>query len=135
MARIRHIAIATKDPDATAAFYREVFGLRLVRESKGKGYSGYILSDGSINFAILRFDTDQAAGAEFGTAFAGLHHIGFHVDDLAAAASKITAHEGRARRDIDAGIGIPNADFKYTGPDGVMFDVSQRGWAWDGLDD
>ncbi len=133
MARIRHIAIATKDPDATAAFYREVFGLRLVRESKGKGYSGYILSDGAINLAILRFDTYEAAGREFGAAYAGLHHIGFHVDDLAAAGRRIAAHEGRARKDIDAGIGIPKADFKYTGPDGVMYDVSQGGW--DGLDD
>ena len=133
MARIRHIAIATNDPDATAAFYRQALGLRLVRESKGKGYSGYILSDGAINLAILQFDTAQAAGAELGTAFAGLHHIGFHVDDLADTARKITAHEGRARSDIDAGIGIPHADFKYAGPDGVMYDVSQRGW--DGLDD
>ena len=32
MARLRHIAIATKDPAKTAAFYQKVFGLKFVKQ-------------------------------------------------------------------------------------------------------
>jgi catechol 2,3-dioxygenase-like lactoylglutathione lyase family enzyme len=31
MARIKHIAIRTPDPEKTAAFYKDVFGLKEVR--------------------------------------------------------------------------------------------------------
>ena len=30
MAKIKHIALATQDPDKTAAFFKEVFGLQEV---------------------------------------------------------------------------------------------------------
>jgi catechol 2,3-dioxygenase-like lactoylglutathione lyase family enzyme len=50
MARIKHIAIRTPDPEKTAAFYKEVFGLQEV----GQAGRGYYLSDGHINLAILK---------------------------------------------------------------------------------
>ena len=49
MARIKHIAIRTPDPEKTAAFYKEVFGLKEV----GQARAGFYLSDGYINLAIL----------------------------------------------------------------------------------
>jgi catechol 2,3-dioxygenase-like lactoylglutathione lyase family enzyme len=33
MARIKHIALTTKDPEKVAAFYKEVFGLQEIRRS------------------------------------------------------------------------------------------------------
>ena len=50
MARIKHIAIRTPDPEKTAAFYKEVFGL----EEVGLARAGVYLSDGYINLAILK---------------------------------------------------------------------------------
>ena len=50
MAKIRHVAISTEDPEKTAAWYKEVFGLVEV----GKSPNGVYLSDGEINFAVLR---------------------------------------------------------------------------------
>ena len=32
MAKIKHIAVATQDPEKTAQFYKEVFGMRGDRE-------------------------------------------------------------------------------------------------------
>ena len=40
MARIKHIAIRTTDPEKTSAFYQEVFGLKKV----GLGLNGIYLS-------------------------------------------------------------------------------------------
>ena len=50
MAKIKHIAIRTPDPEKTAAFYKSAFDL----EEVGKAGSGVYLSDGYINLAILR---------------------------------------------------------------------------------
>ena len=40
MARIRHIALTTKDPAKTAHFYKEAFGLKEVRRSPNGAVSG-----------------------------------------------------------------------------------------------
>ena len=54
MARIRHIAIQTQDEEATKNFYVENFGLEVVRKLESARTSGYFLTDGHINLAILR---------------------------------------------------------------------------------
>jgi catechol 2,3-dioxygenase-like lactoylglutathione lyase family enzyme len=58
MARIKHIAIRTTDPEKTAAFYQEVFGLKKV----GLGLNGIFLSDGYINLAILKYCPERERG-------------------------------------------------------------------------
>jgi catechol 2,3-dioxygenase-like lactoylglutathione lyase family enzyme len=132
MAKLRHLAIATEDPDRTAQFYIDVFEFKKLREAKGVWGHGHILSDGNINLAILKFVTDAAAGAEKGMGFRGLHHIGFEVDDVDGAAKRVEAAGANARADIDEALGIPHdgpikGEFKYEGPDGVVFDLSQPG--------
>jgi catechol 2,3-dioxygenase-like lactoylglutathione lyase family enzyme len=80
MAKIKHIAIATQDPEKTANFYKDVFGLEEVGKVSGENAEGYYLSDGNVNIAILRFKNETVAGEEFGTGYSGIHHIGFQVD-------------------------------------------------------
>jgi glyoxylase I family protein len=132
MAKLRHLAIATEDPDRTAQFYVDVFEFKRVRTAKGQWGFGHILSDGHINLAILKFVTDEAAGVEKGAGYRGLHHIGFEVDDVTGTADRVEHAGARARNDIDAALGIPHdgpikGEFKYEGPDGVVFDLSQPG--------
>src|SRR5712691_10603297 len=43
MAKIRHLAIKTKNPERLAAFYEEVFGLKRIRSEKG---GAIYMSDG-----------------------------------------------------------------------------------------
>ena len=81
MPQIKHIAIATNDAEKTAKFYSEVFGLRQVAELKSDNANGYMLSDGSVNMAILDFQNDAVAG-ERGKDWEGIHHIGFEVESL-----------------------------------------------------
>ena len=89
MAKIKHIAIATQDPDKTAKFYKEVFDLQEVGKVNGENAEGYYLSDGNVNLAILRFKSEVVAGSEFGTGYSGIHHIGFQVEDAATTDSKL----------------------------------------------
>ena len=64
MARIRHIAIATRDLDGTKKFYIEGLGLKEVGKINTPTSEGCYLSDGHINFAILKFKYDEPAKTE-----------------------------------------------------------------------
>lgn len=135
MAQIKHIAIATQDADATARFYTEVFGLREIAKLDSANASGYYLSDGNINLAILDFKNDQVAGPEYGQSYSGIHHIGFEVESLEQIAEKLQAAGSATRDEINQalGVGTPgmrhaNVEVKYSGPNGEILDVSETGW-------
>ena len=135
MAKIKHIAISTQDVEGTARFYKEVFGLTEVGKVESPGASGYYLSDGDINLAILNFKNDTVAGAERGKAWSGIHHIGFQVESLDEIAERLRAAGSAPRDDVNQALGVGqgrrhggNVEVKYAGPDGVMVDVSETGW-------
>ena len=136
MAKLKHIAIASQDPKKTAEFYRSIFGLKQVGNVEGDNAEGVYLSDGDINIAILKFKNETLAGEEFGMEYSGLHHIGFQVDDLSEADARMQAAEVQPHSEINTirrsemgnGHGGRNVALNYSGPDGVMIDISQIGW-------
>ena len=135
MARIKHIAITTQDVEGTTQFYVDVMGLKKVGEVSSPNATGYYLSDGNINVAILNFTNEGAAGKEFGTGYSGIHHIGFEVDDLKEMQSRLVAAGSAPRDDINQALnlnmGTPrhaNVEVKYRAPDNVIIDISETGW-------
>ena len=135
MPQLRHIAISTQDPDAAAKFFTSVFDMTVVGTIDNDNASGCYVSDGHINFALLRYKTDGAAGGEYGKGYSGLHHLGFHVEDIEAAAKRFAAAGYEPRQDINDAQGLDgsapksgHAEYKYAGPDGVIVDISQGGW-------
>jgi len=132
MARIRHIALTTKDPAKTALFYKEAFGLKEVRRSPN---GAVFLTDGHINLAVLNLkDNHSADVGAHGENFEGIHHFGFEVDDLddatrvlkKAEATQLT-HKDSVDQTMAAG-GHANFEMKWSGPDGVVIDISHTGW-------
>lgn len=133
MAKLRHIAVATDDPDATAQFYMDAFGLEWVRKAQGDYGYGHILTDGTINVAVLRFTNPDAMGVEKGASFVGLHHIGIEVDDIDAAIGRVKAAGAFERTDMNQALGITHpevvpGELKFEGPDGVVFDLGRPGF-------
>ena len=135
MSKIKHIALSTQDPDGTARFYVDVFGMKQIGKIDSPAVRGYFLSDGEINFAILNFKSDAAAGVERGKEFSGIHHIGFQVESLEAIAERLAAAGSERRDDVNEALGVgrteqryANVEVKYRGPDDVMVDVSETGW-------
>ena len=134
MAKIRHIALTTKDPVKVADFYKEVFGMEEVRRSPG----GVFLSDGYLNMAILHFKTEKDADVgPNGPNFSGIHHIGFLAEGLDKYADKLEKAGGKRLSDTvkphTGGLfGHPTefsfAEVKFSGPDGVILDMSESGW-------
>ena len=130
MAKIRHIAITTENPPEVAAFYQQAFEMQEIVRNDHQ----VLLSDGYINLTILKCKTKEDAdlGAN-GPNFSGIHHIGFQVDDLdqtsrsleAAKGSLLTARERVGEPSQPTG----RAESKWAGPDGVVIDISEPGWA------
>jgi catechol 2,3-dioxygenase-like lactoylglutathione lyase family enzyme len=131
MVRIKHIAIRTQDPEKTAAFYKDVFGLKEV----GQARTGYYLSDGYINLAILK-SKDEGSGdnPREVPGYAGIHHLGFMVDDVDDICAKLDAAGATpmtSRTDTrHASASGPRSyyEIKYVGPDGQEMDVTETGW-------
>src|SRR2546425_5739827 len=131
MARIKHIAIRTPDPEKPAAFYKEVFGLKEV----GQARAGCYLSDGYINLAILKSkDEDTGESPRDEAEYAGVHHFGFMVDDVDETCRKLEAAGAKAMtsrtdtRDTGASGARSYYEIKFRGPDNQEVDVTETGW-------
>jgi catechol 2,3-dioxygenase-like lactoylglutathione lyase family enzyme len=130
MARIRHIAIATRDLEGTKKFYIEGLGLKEVGKINTPTSEGCYLSDGHVNFAILKFKYDEPAKTEGTLRYTGIHHFGLEVEDMEEARAQIEkagavyrpypGTEEMAKRG--------NVEVKFSGPDGVTIDLSEHGW-------
>lgn len=121
-ARLRHFAICVSDLEASAQFYEKTFGLKRVGEETLELGSGIYLSDGVVNLALLK----GAPGSPM-DGYIGSHHFGFIVDDADAVGKKIEENGGR----FFFTLGDPekaNFEEKYQDPDGIVFDISSKGW-------
>jgi lactoylglutathione lyase len=122
MAKLRHLAIAVKDPEKAAKFFEDAFGMTRA----GNAMRGVYMSDGVINVALLNFGDEPVPGFDKG--YEGLIHFGMWVDDTDVADKRIreaggTYLTGRFESD-------PNVfyEVKYKTPEGFVFDVSANGW-------
>lgn len=125
MARLRHFAICVRDLEASAAFYEKTFGLKRVGEEILDLGAGLYLSDGVVNLALLKLNPGSPGSGKEG--FVGSHHFGFIVDDTEEMGRKIEENGGS----FFFTLGDPeksNFEMKYKDPDGIVFDISGKGW-------
>ncbi len=130
MPRIRHIAIGTQDPEATARFYIEGLGLKQVGKLNSATAEGYYLSDGHVNLAILKFKHEEPAITEGAPKYTGVHHFGLEVEDMKKARARFEK-AGAVHRPYPGTAEMEkrgNVEVKFSGPDGVTIDLSEHGW-------
>jgi len=128
MAKLRHIAVVVKDLERAAAFYEKVFDLKRVGEEHLEMGSGIYLSDGVINLALLKYKGEAGSGLKDAASFVGAHHFGFMVDDLEAAKQRVEQAGGKFFFTLGKSKDEANFEVKYKDPDGVIFDLSEKGW-------
>jgi methylmalonyl-CoA/ethylmalonyl-CoA epimerase len=131
MAKLKHIAIATRDVEGTAKFYNEVLGLKIVGRDDVGHTAAVFLTDGDVNVTLLYFRTDEAALHQEGLRFVGLHHVGFVMNDKAEYDAVLRKLQDRNALFLQGGpVDGPGTYFevKSKDPNGITFDVSMEGW-------
>jgi len=132
MPKIRHIALATLDPEKTAAFFKEGFGFAEIQRfgdftggTPGKSYGMY-LSDGTLCLAIIRFGWSQAGKP---LDFVGVHHFGIQVENLEEYTARIEALGAEFLNKRPAGQEATFYEAKFLTPDRVLMDIAEEPWA------
>jgi lactoylglutathione lyase len=124
MAKLRHIAIAVKDPEKAARFFEQAFGMTRA----GSAMRGVYMTDGVINVALLNFGEEPVPGFESQEGYEGLIHFGMWVDSVEETDQKVKVAGGSymtGRKETN-----PNVfyEVKYKTPEGIVFDVTENGW-------
>ena len=128
MARLRHIAVCVKDLEKAAKFYENVFELKQVGREDIEIGSAIYMSDGVINLALLNFASTKGNDLKDPKNAVGANHFGFQVDDLAETQRRIEAAGGTFFFDLGESKDKVNFERKFKDPDGIIFDISERGW-------
>lgn len=106
--RIRHIALNVQDREATADYYKKIFGL----EEKYRGPNGTIyLSDGFVGIALIS-RAEQPWG---------INHFGFQVDDVQGI---VEAADTKAESNVFGAV----AESWIRDPEGNRVDIAEHGW-------
>jgi predicted enzyme related to lactoylglutathione lyase len=127
-AKLRHFAVVVKDLQKSATFYESVFGLQRVGEETLDFASAVYLSDGVVNLALLNYKGERGSGLSDAKNFVGPHHFGFQVDDLAEVQKRIEDAGGKFFFDLGNDAEKENFERKFKDPDGIIFDISKKGW-------
>jgi methylmalonyl-CoA/ethylmalonyl-CoA epimerase len=113
MPKIRHVAIASSDPEKLSEFYKTAFGMERVHGMGGAIY----LSDGSINLALNRVYIGREAG---------IYHFGVEVENIEELKEKLK--EAGASSEVQKRPRNREAEFRVFDPDGNAIDLSVHGW-------
>ena len=89
MSRIVHLALKVDDLEKTSEFYEKVFGFKEVETSKVRDHISRHLTDGSIDLALIKYDSEESAESLALGQGPCIHHFGIEVDDLKEAAAEL----------------------------------------------
>jgi len=131
LTEIDHVAIAVRDLEAAIAYYAEAFGAevhhREIVDSDGVEEALIKVADSYIQLtAATRPDSPVAKSIE--KRGEGLHHIGYRVDDCAAAVAALSA-SGREVLDEEPVDGPRDSKIAFLHPDtsfGVLVQLVER---------
>src|SRR5262245_28536329 len=122
--KLRHIAISVRDPEKTAKFFEEAFGMTRA----GNAQRGVYMTDGVFNVALLNFGDEKIDGFEDRPGVQGLIHFGTWVDSVDELDTKITAAGGKYGTGCNGAGPDVNYEVRDATPEGFIFDVTESGW-------
>ena len=132
MAFLRHLALRTKDMEASRRFY-ETIGFAFVGY---RGRGGLDLSDGTLNMTILQYNGEERAPFEEGTEFI---HFGIIVEDLVSIYNTLRdggfelLMDNVKKGDEISADKAPERSFKVADPDGNVVDITCATDEWRGV--
>jgi lactoylglutathione lyase len=121
MARIVHLAIKVDNLDDATKFYEDVFGFKQLKTGRNGAHISRHLTDGTIDLALMVYDSEDSPEAQLAGPGPRLHHWGVEVDDQAGYAEKIKAAGGTILSKPGTGA------LKFRAPDGTIAEVVATG--------
>ena len=121
MNRSVHIALKVDDLEQATRFYTEVFGFREVKTARNRQHISRHMTDGHIDFTLMKYDSEDAHEAQLSGPGPRIHHWGVTVDDQEAAAEKIRQYGGEILCAKGEGA------LKFRAPDGTIAEVVKAG--------
>ncbi len=128
---VDHIAVVVEDLDEAIAEHRDTFGVLVDHreEFHDEGYEVAFLTVGGSTIQLISPTSDDSEYTEFlAEGGPGLHHIGYQVDDCAAALAALTG-SGRELIDEEPVDGPRGSKVAFVHPDatfGVLVQLVQR---------
>ena len=82
--RISHIALKVADLDATADFYKDVFGFNEIARHRDGDHVSLHLTDGHLDLALVKYDSEESVIGKAAGSEPCIHHFGIDVADVDA---------------------------------------------------
>lgn len=92
MSRIVHIALKVEDLEKTSKFYESVFGFRQIGTQKVRDHTSRHLTDGAIDFTLIKYDVEDSAESLAAGSGPCIHHFAIEVDDMDKYVAEIKRH-------------------------------------------
>ena len=119
--RIVHLAVKVQDLDVATKFYEQVFGFKQIKTEYKRQHTSRHLTDGHIDFTLVRYDNEDHEEALLSGEGPRLHHWGVTVDDQELTAEKIKALGGEIISPPGSGA------LKFRAPDGTLAEIVKEG--------
>lgn len=116
MARIRHLAIKSTNPERLGEFYEKAFGMEIIHRSPN---GGVYMTDGYLTLALLK--------SRPGDMPPGINHFGFQVENARELTK--TLEDMNIPAPTVRPATTPFAELRGMDPDGNLFDISEHGYA------
>ena len=120
MARIVHLAVKVNDLEKATEFYEKAFGFVEVQTGQVRDHTSRHLSDGAIDLALLKYNSEDSAESRASGIGPCIHHFGIEVDDMKKSAEEL---EKFGCEIISAPGVIP---IKFRAPGGVVAEISPK---------
>ncbi len=121
MSRIVHIALKVEDLDKTSEFYEKVFGFTRIETSRVRDHTSRHLSDGTIDLALIKYDSEGSAESMAAGQGPCIHHFGIEVDDV----GKNLAEIRKFGCEVISGSGV--VPVKFRAPGGTVAEIVPKG--------
>lgn len=119
--RIVHLALKVKDLEQATAFYETVFGFKELRSTPHGDHVSRHMTDGNIELALMKWDSDDRADALLAGPGPRIHHWGLEVANREAFAKAIQRHGG----EVLSKPGSPALRFRA--PDRTIIELVETG--------
>src|SRR5262249_44371737 len=83
------------DLETATKFYENVYDFKQVRTGRSRGHISRHMTDGTIDLALMIYDSEDDEEAKLVGPGPAIHHFGIEVDDHEAFAAKVAANGGK----------------------------------------